>query len=82
MGLPSVDVTMGFWGSTSMKQPEFKFTMTIPGNSGHGERRSFVWLRSSQEEVGDVDAYKWSIQNFRLLDEQPGRRSPSSQTTG
>ncbi len=57
--------------STSFKQSEFKFTMT-PANSH--ERKTFVWKRSSKKEVGDDEAYKWSFQNFRLLDESTGEK--------
>ncbi len=49
--------------SSCLKQSEFKFTMTLPNS---GERRTFVWKRT--HNLGP-EASKWSLQNFKLLDE-------------
>lgn len=67
------DITNTQWEDMTKESAihsKYRFEMTIPTASGHGERRVFFWKRTHKVMVDDAKAFPLSMRSFKLIDER------------
>lgn len=58
-----------------LHKPKYRLEMTLQHGAGRNasERRTFLWKRTRSVGVEDATPSKWTVRNYKLVDEQTGQ---------